>query len=239
MRNSVSKHNYARETVAYIWRHVRRYPKFLWGMLLVMPVAVLVNRFLPALIVAGILDRLARHDFTPGDAWGSFGPELLLAIGLSCLGGIFIWRLVAYCNWRLEGYVLRDIAQEGFDHLMKLDANFHANHFAGSLTSQSNKLIGAYTRIVDTSVFSVGTLMASLLFTSILLVGRAPLFVVLLIAFVLFYTVGSIFITKEIRKLSSRHANAETDQTGYLADSITNIMAIKSFAADDMESRRY
>src|SRR5688572_1365110 len=136
MRSSIQKHNYAGQTVAFLWRHVKRYPKLLWGMLLVMPVAVLFNRFLPALIIAGILDRLARQDFIPGDVWGSFGPDLLLAIGLSCLGGIFIWRLVAYFNWKLEGYVQRDIAQESFDYFMKLDANFHANHFAGSLTSQ-------------------------------------------------------------------------------------------------------
>ena len=101
MKTSNLKHNSAYQTVAYIWRHVKRYPKFLWGMLLVMPVAVLFNRFLPALITAGILDRLARHDFVKGDVWGSFGPDLLLAIGRSFLGGVFIWRLVGYCNWKL------------------------------------------------------------------------------------------------------------------------------------------
>ncbi len=227
------------QSARYYWRKASRYPHLLWGMILSMPVAVFVNRYLPTFIIAGILNRLATHDFIPGDVWGSFGLQLVLAIGLSVVGGVFIWRVVGYCNWRLEGYVQRDIAQESFDHLLQLDANFHANHFAGSLVSQTNKLIGSYARFTDTAIFSVGTLVAGLLFTSVLLARRAPVFVVFLVSFALLYIVGSIFITKKIRQLASKHANLETRQTGNLADSLTNVMAVKSFAAGRQESLRF
>jgi ATP-binding cassette subfamily B protein len=216
-----------------------KYPLYLWGMLLVLPVAMLMNRFLPALIVAGILDRLSRHDFVPGDVWGSFGPQLALAIGMTAVGGIFIWRIVGYCNWKLEGFVMRDIAQESFDHMLKLDANFHANRFAGSLVSQTNKLLVAYMRITDTTVFSVGMLLVAMTFTAVLLGGRAPVFVALFLTFSLLYIVGAIFITRGVRHKASVHAANETRQTGYLADSLSNIMAIKSFAASKLESKRY
>ncbi len=239
MKVSSKKTILSQQSARYYWRKASRYPLYLWGMLLSMPVAVFVNRYLPTFVIAGILNRLATHNFIPGNVWGSFGPQLALAIGLSVLGGVFIWRIVGYCNWKLEGYVQRDIAQESFDHLLKLDANFHANHFAGSLVSQTNKLTGAYARFTDTAVFSVGTLLAGLVFTSILLAPRAPLFVTLLVTFALLYIVGSIFITKKIRQLASTHANLETHQTGNLADSITNVMAVKSFAAGRQESVRY
>jgi ATP-binding cassette subfamily B protein len=226
-------------TIKYFWRHMMRYPLLAAGMWLVMPVAILFNRFLPALVVAGILSRLAEGDFTPGDVWGSFGPQILLAIGLAALGGIFIWRIVSYCNWKLEGYVKRDIAREVFDHLMKLDANFHANSFAGSLVSQTNKLIGAYIRITDTTLFQVGTLTVSVLLTSILLYSRAPAFVALLILLVLIYTSGAFLITRHLRRLNAREAGADNKQTGNLADSVTNVMAVKSFAAGAPENTRF
>lgn len=227
------------KTVKFFWRHASKHPWLLWGMLLTMPIAVLFSRFLPMLVTAGILDRLANQAFTPGDIWGSFGPQLALAIGLAALGGIFIWRVVAFCNWKLEGYVQRDIAQAAFDHLMKLDANFHANNFAGSLVSHTNKLVGSYVRITDTSVFQVGTLLSALTFTSVLLAGRAPLFVVLLVGFALLYMGCSVLITRQIRHLATRHADLDTKQTGYLADSVANVMAVKSFSASTIESRRF
>lgn len=226
-------------TVKYFWRHAARYPRLLWGMLLTMPIAVLTSRFLPAFITAGILDRLSRGDYIEGDILGSFGWPLFWAISIAAVGGIFIWRIVAYCNWKLEGYVQRDIAQECFDHLLKLDANFHANHFSGSMVSHTNKLIGAYVRITDTSVFQVGTLLSGLAFTSMLLVGRAPLFVALLLAFALLYMACSVLITRKVRDLTSKHAASDTKQTGYLADSVTNVMAVKSFSAGKLESMRF
>lgn len=226
-------------TIKFFWRHAARYPHLLWGMLLIMPLAVLFSRFLPALITAGILDRLARGDFVKDDIVGSFGPELLWAVGLAALGGVFVWRVVAYCNWKMEGLVQRDIYNTAFKHLMKLDANFHANHFAGSLVSQVNKLASAYVRITDTSVFQVGTLLTALTLTSILLVGRAPLFVALLLTFAALYMFCAILITRKVRTLTTAHAESENDQTGMLADSVTNVMAVKSFAAGGLEAKRF
>jgi len=176
-----------RQTLLYYWRQASRYPFLLWGMILTAPVAMLFNRFLPALITAGILDRLARHDFVAGDVWGSFGRDILLVVGSAALGGIFIWRLNGYFNWKLEGFVVRDINQQVFDHLMRLSAAFHANNFGGSLVSQTSKLTNAYVRIADTTMYQVSLLFWALLFTTLVLWRRAPLFVVLLIVFSLLY----------------------------------------------------
>lgn len=227
------------QTVRYFWRHQKKYPGLVFGMFAALPFAVLLNRFLPALIVANILDRLSSHDFVPGHVWGSFGGQITLAAVLWAIGGIGVWRIVSYFNWKLEGQVLRDIAHECFDHLMKLSANFHANHFAGSLVSQSNKLVGAYVRITDTTVYSMGTLLVGLIFTTVILAPRAPLFVAFFILFVFTYVVTAVIATRTIRKFNSKLAASETAQTGYLADSITNVMAIKSFSASKFESDRY
>jgi ATP-binding cassette subfamily B protein len=220
-------------------RQQLRYPRLLFGMLAVHPFAILFLRFLPALIVADILRRLSEQDFTKGDLWGSFGPSMLIAIVLEGIGGIILWRIVIYFNWKLEGYVVRDINRKVFDHLLQLSASFHANHFGGSLVSQTSKLTGAYVRFTDTTIFQLLGLFWGLVFASVLLVGRAPLFVALLVIFAVIYLTCSIAITGRIRKLNTIEADASNVQTGQLADAITNVMAIKGFAASKTENQRF
>jgi hypothetical protein len=69
------------------------------------------------------------------------------------LGWIVTWRIVDYFLWRLEARVQGDMAQRCFGHVIGQSADFHANSFGGSLVSQTNKLMGSYVRIADTTVF--------------------------------------------------------------------------------------
>ena len=228
-----------KRTLRFFWHHARQYPVLLWGMIFTIPFAMFFNRYLPALITSNILDRLSRHDFVSGDLWGSFGLNIAGVVGSAALGGIFIWRLNSYFNWKLEGYVVRDIGQRVFDHLMKLSANFHSNTFGGSLVSQTNKLSSSYIRIADTTIYQVSTLFWGLLFTSVILWNRAPSFVVLLNGFSVIYMVCSVLVTGRVRHYTKEEADTENRQTGQLADSITNVMAVKSFATSASERKRF
>ena len=223
----------------YYLRHGMRYPALLAGMFISAPLAVLFNEFIPALIVAGILDRLAAGDFIRGNIWASFGPDIVAAVLLSALGGIVIWRINMYCNWKLEGKVIRDINQEVFNHLMKMSATFHADNFGGSLVSQTNKLAHAYIRITDTTVFSTGSMLWSLVFTNIILWNKALFFVLILDAFSITFLIAAALLTKQVRYYTKKEAEVSNRQTGQLADGITNVMAVKSFAAEEAEDQRY
>ena len=225
--------------IKYFLKMQWHYPRLVLGMLLTHPFSILFLRFLPALIIADILNKLSTHDFFKGDLWHSFGPEMLWAIGLEMFGGIILWRITIYFNWKLEGLVVRDINNQVFNHLQKLSANFHANNFGGSLVSQTSKLTGAYVRFTDTTVFQLFGLVWALLFTSVLLIGRAPLYVAGLVFFTLLYLAVALFITGKVRKLNAIEAEAGNVQTGQLADAITNVMAVKSFAGGKAESDRF
>ncbi|HYH74576.1 MAG TPA: ABC transporter ATP-binding protein [Candidatus Saccharimonadales bacterium] len=228
-----------KNVLLFYWRHASRYPKLLWGMIITIPLAVLFNNFLPTFVTSQILNRLASGDFVKGDLWGSFGKDILLAVGLALLGGVIIWRINIYCNWKLEGYVMRDIYQRVFDHLMRLSSTFHANNFGGSLVSQTNKLASSYVRITDTTMFQAWILLWSLIFTNIILWSRAPQFVLALDGFTLLYIMVAFAVTKHIRALNTLEADAGNKQTGELADSITNVMAIKSFSSAASEAEHF
>jgi ATP-binding cassette subfamily B protein len=221
------------------WRHAWRYPYHVVIGLVTLPIAMLCNSFLPALIAATVLERLAAGSFNPNDVWNSFGGDLLLYAVVAFMGAVVLWRIVSICIWRLEIRVQEDLHNRMFNHLMQLDANFHANNFGGSLVSQVNKLAGAYVRVQDVVVFEFVPLVLSIVFASVILFPRAPLYVVALWVFSGIFVVATIIISRLVRKYSEAEADAINRLTGFLADAITNIAAIKSFAARKHEEAEY
>lgn len=238
MSHSSSKKTNYTQTVKLYWQHAWRYPRLVVGAITSIPITVLLNQYLPPLIAAEVLNRLSEGQYVNGQVWQSFG-VLLLAYATVGLLGSLSWRVVDYFLWTLEARVLRDLARTVFQHLMNQSADFHANSFGGSLVSQTNKVMGSYVRIVDTTAYQVYPLLLGLIYASVLLVGRAPLFVAGLITMTIIYMLVTIKVTKPTRLKSQIHASAESKQTGYLADAITNVMAVKSFAGSKHESQRF
>lgn len=228
-----------RDTLRFYWRHATKYPLRAYGLLVATPLTTLVHQFIPPLIVAGILERLSSGDFEKGQLWSSFGPELILYGICIIVGTIFAWRGIVMLIWSLEGKVVQDINQEVFSHLLKQGAQFHADNFGGSLVSQATKLSGSYVRFADITVFQVIPHFCALLFTVFILAPRAPGFVIALMSFAVIYMIATVFITKKVRKLNAEEATLQSKQTGFLADAITNVMAIKSFAGSAFENKKF
>lgn len=227
-----------KQTIKLYLRHQWRYPRLVIGALLAIPLTTLFNNFLPPLIAARVLEKLSDGNFVTGDLMESFGTELLLFAGIALLG-VLGWRLVDWFNWRLEARVVRDLAHYMYRHLLQLDADFHANNFAGSLVTQNNKVIGSYVRIADTTFYGTLPMIWSIVFTSAILITRAPIFVLVFNILIVLYILFAFFLTSNTRKASAVHADNESSQTGALADSVTNILAIKSFGKSKDEESRY
>jgi len=233
------KQSTTKQTLQLYWQHVWRYPKYVIGLLIGIPLVVLFSQVLPPLILANVLNHLAKSSYQTHQIWTSFGPSLIAYVLLLLVGGTLGWRIIDFLGWHLEGNVERDMARRVYKHMLELGANFHANHFGGSLVSQNNKLLSSYIRFADTTQFQLLPLLSGLTFSTIILSRRAPLYAAMLLTFALLYMVSSFFVSRNVRKLSGKHAAAESEQTGYLADSVTNIMAIKSFSGGDFEKRQY
>lgn len=222
----------------YYWQKATTYPLYLVGLIVSVPLTIVINAYLPPIILANVLDKLSTHNFTPNDVLGSFGADLLI-YGLLIFTGAILWRIVDYFMWRLEISVQQNIAEEVFDHLVKQSSNFHANHFGGSLVSANSKLLGGYIRTADTTIFGTYPLIIGLVTVSIILWPRSPQYVIALLAGTVLFITGALLISKPVRKLSAKSAKVESKQTGFLADAITNIMAIKSFARPNFERKRF
>lgn len=235
----MKKINTTKETLKLFWGHAKRYPPYIVGLIISAPITVLLHQFLPPLIVATVLERLASGDFNPNDWWGSFGNDLLMYAALTFAGGVIAWRVVIWLIWQLEIRVQRDLYSRVFSHLMQLDSNFHANNFGGSLVSQTNKLNSAYVTIADTTLFDIYTFIVALIASSFILWPRAPIFVIAMLGIVVLFVIAATFVSRKIRELNTKEADASNKVTGVLADAITNIAAVKSFSNGDPEQKRF
>jgi ATP-binding cassette subfamily B protein len=234
MKKSLSK-----QTIALFWEHARRYPHLLFPLLAVVPVNILIADFAVPYITSQVLQKISSHHFDPQHVWGSFGWQISLYAICMILTGTIGWRLVVWLVWKLEMNVLRDISQRIFEHLMHMSANFHANRFGGSLVSQATKLTSSYIRFADAFMFNLLPLAVSLIATIAILAPRVPIYALVLMVLAAIYLIGTFYFSKPVREANIRESEAQSSQTGYLADSITNVMAVKSFAADKSEAAGY
>lgn len=228
-----------KKTLQLFLSHALRYKLYVVGILLWMPFLIVLNQVIPPIIGADILDKLSAGDFVAGDVWASFGKILVIYSVLILLTNTIGWRVIIYWVWSLEIKTSRDLIERVFDHLTKLDMEFHNNSFGGSLVSRSNKMIGSYIRLADTFIFQMYGLVIIFISMGVVLWPVAPQFVVAFYFISVIYILAAIVITRRVRTLSSIEATKQNKTTGYLADMITNVMAVKSFSAQKYENKRF
>jgi ATP-binding cassette subfamily B protein len=231
--------NVNRETLRIYWHHATRYKALLIGALVSLPLVIVLQQVLPPIVVANVLDRLSTGDFIAGDVFGSFGQSLFVYFVLFIGGSVVGWRIIVYFLWTLEIKVHKDLTERMHGHLMSLDMEYHNNSFGGSIVSRTNKFVNAYTRLIDTLIFDILTIITIAAATGIILWSRAPQFVVVFYVITIIYIIVTTWLTKRIRELSSLEAAKQNKVTGYLADMITNVLAVKSFSAAKNESDRF
>lgn len=229
----------SRSVILEYWRHAWRYKFLTTGVFVTVAIASATLHYLPQLFIAEILEKVSAKNFIPGDLLGSFGTPLIWYITLSFFGGVIMWRVAVIFIWTLEIRVLRDIYQRMFSHLTQQSMGFHSNKFGGSLVSQANKFGNSYVRIADTVFFDLYTLILAFAITFTILAPRAPYVTLALFIGSVIFILLTTRITKVIRTLRARESEKENKQTGFLADAITNILTIKSFAAENYENKRF
>ena len=197
---------------------------------------IAIGLFLGPYILSQFLNKIQSGQL--GELSHNFG--LIAAyLGTQIFGEIIGWRITLYCVWKFETQGQNHIAQKVFRHLTHQSANFHANRFAGSLVSQTNKIIGGFERFWDTVIFQlIPTITSIILAVSILSFIFWQYAVALLIISIVF-VISVILGSKSMAPLNIREAQKNTAQTGRLADAMSNIVAIKADANEDYENQSF
>ncbi|MBI2588851.1 ABC transporter ATP-binding protein [Candidatus Saccharibacteria bacterium] len=222
-----------RKTLRLYWHYSKRHKNLLRRFALLFITTQFASDILVPLLVSKILTNLAAGNFAEL-SFDKLTPVILMIIAAE-IYQLILWRTVVRWVWQFEERVMRDLIMRVFGHLTNMSYNFFSNRFAGSLVSQTNKFVNSFERLSDALIWNVYPLIISFIFTVIILLPKAPLVVAGLVVFSFIFVPLVWWARRQQIPFNERWASDDTKRTGQLADSISNMMAVKSFGAEEHE----
>lgn len=227
-----------RRTLHYFWREIVKYKWYTLGCMIITPIVVFIRAILAPMIFADLIEKaslgLPVSEILELAFW-----EVVAFMLLYTVNKLVFEELRLYWCWKMEMLAMYDLAMQCFNTVSEQSMQFHSDRFSGSLVSQSNKFVGSFERLMDVIIWDLWPTLIYIVMVVIILAPQVPWFAVGLILFTTIYAMICTFSFRKISNLNEEWAAAETKQTGQLADSISNIISVKSYAKEAHERRRY
>ncbi len=225
-------------TLHYYWREIVKYKWYSLGTLILTPIVIFIRTILGPLIFADIIGKVAAG--IPSDEIiPALLPEAAFYLVIYAVNQLGLHQLRVYWNWKMELLAMYDLYNLCFDTVSAQSMQFHSDRFSGSLVSQTNKFVGAFERLVDEVIWNLLPIISSIVCILVILWPLVPWYAVGVVLFITIYTIVAGLSSRRIAYHNEEVAKAENKQTGQLADSISNIMSVKSYARESHERRRY
>lgn len=226
------------QTIKLYWQHMRQRKLQFYSILALSGIAVIISQFMGPLIIAAAFDKLNSAPISQLHLWHDFG-WLFVLYALVNVATTILWRAIIWILWSFENEIRRELDMRCFSYLTNQSYDFHSNHFAGALVSQTTKFVNAFENLFDMFTFSIVTNVIAFVATTIILLPKSPLYVSIFLAASLLYVLVVFVRTKKQQPYNNRSSNAQSEQTAQLADALTNAQTIKTFAREKFELMNY
>jgi len=224
-----------RKIFKYLWIFIKPYRIAFLSLFLVVSLRTFAYFIIVPYGYKGIIDALSLSGLDKAYRIDvAFASLFVVVSGYIC--AVFFARYRDSINLRFTGSVVRDIYDFSFLKLAKHSYKFYSNNFSGSLVAKVKRLVRAF-EVLESQIFSVFLPMTILTVSSIIvLYFHSVTIASYLVVWFLAYALLVIFSVHQKVKLDMREAEADSNVTGVLFDSITNILNIKSFSSLNRES---
>ena len=189
-------------------------------------------------VMAFIVNRVAAGPVAPDEVIPEFGAAVIALVVFSILGQAAS-KLVDYATWKLQIYANFDLAMLCFDTLSSQSMTFHSKRFGGAMVSQTTKFMNAFSMVLENLVYTMVPIACSVVFTVIILGPLVPLYVCILIVLLAVYVTLAYRAYLSILPLNREAASSYNRLFGWLSDSLTNIMAVKTYGQEGHERERF
>ncbi len=193
--------------------------------------AVGIGQFLGPFFISLLLDQMQTGDVSWANSW----PLVLGYLMSQIVGTVIAWRIVLWATWTMEVKGMALLFQQVFDHLTDQSVAFHANRFSGSLVSQTNKLLGAFEMFWDTIVWALVPIFTGVMVASVVLAFVMWPYALFLFSMSMVFIALVFAATRRMQDLTVAEAHAANRMTGFLADVMTNISAVKAQGSEPDE----
>jgi ATP-binding cassette, subfamily B, bacterial len=189
----------------------------------------------PPLIVARII---TAFNHTTHPSFTQLLPYILSFGGVWIIGEL-LWRLGMLALTRTEIRGISRLYANAMDLLFAKDQSFFNDHFAGSLTKDALTYARRYEDILDTLAFSITSSLLPILFAVFVLAHYS---IWLVVALVSMMTITGFIVwpfIKRRQKMVDQREEAVALTSANVADTISNMSVVRSYASEDYEARRH
>src|SRR3989344_4937244 len=215
-----------------------QYKAYSWKTILVflLPgIGSVFTLFVPPLIMGNLIDIFIANGTI---SLTGVGVYIGLFGGLWLLGEIF-WRAGFHFRIRRETQGIKNLGRTAFRRLADRDYDFYANHFVGSLTKKAMAFSRNFEVFTDTLVFNLTSNLFPVIFVVVVLWFYSPWIPIVLVACLVICVAVVLPIIRRRAVLVALRHEASSKMAGRLSDALTNMMAIKSFAKENVEYDTY
>ncbi len=226
-------------TLRLFWDTIRNHKRYFIPAMILQPLAIFSTGYAGLYIISLVVNRLTTENIPADQLLTTFLPYIIVFVAIVGVGELILWRLVMFLQWTMNDKVIYELNRKVFDTLAEQSMEFHTNRFGGSLVSQSNKFTGAFARLADLYLFNIAPMVYSFVFTFVILAPILPWFALALAVFAVVFMSVAWLSFRSIRDLNVVEAETHNKVSGQIADSITNILAVKSFSREKHEKKRF
>ncbi len=195
----------------------------------------ILTTYVPPLIIAAMITRFDGK--LPSDL-SSITPYLLMFAGIWTLGEI-LWRIAFLSLDKVDSLGISNLLNSAIDSLLKKDARFFSDNFAGSLTKKAIGYGRNFERFMDTICFDIFGNLIPISFAVVILWGYSPWFNIVLIGVILVSFFLVLPLIKRRQKLTQARETASNVMAGNIADVIGNASAVRAFGNEQQEQARH
>jgi len=182
-----------------------------------------------------ILDHLSQSADTQKAEWAFILAGILFAIYL--LQNVF-FRISGFVGIRVLPTIRTEFRVDLFRHLRGHSQRFFSNHFSGSLSQKVVQAGRAIDNLIADLLWDGYVAICVALSGIVLLATVSPLVAVTEIVLLSIYLILATKIIMKGLPLHKQYADARSRTTGYLADTVGNILSVITFAAQKREQSR-
>ena len=198
-------------------------------------IGVTLIMYVPPLVIASVLTDFDGK--LPSDI--SQLLPYLLVLAVSWLVGEICWHISFLISATYQSKVINRLNIYALNELIRRDAAFFNDNFTGSLTKRATVFAASYERFLDTLTYNIAGRLLPLIFAVVILWYISFYLVVVLVALIAIVIFAILPFLRKRLKLVRAREKANTKMTGHVADVISNMSAVQTFANEDFETKQH
>ncbi|MEK6809901.1 MAG: ABC transporter ATP-binding protein [Nanoarchaeota archaeon] len=190
--------------------------------------------YVPPLFIAKILAQYSSSGALSSQVW-----RYVAWLAAAWLFGEIIWRIGIYYLSKSDAAGVRQLYLQAMDYFLAKDIAFFNNHFSGSLTKKTISYAKNYEGFLDTLAFNVSPNVLPLFFILFILWNFSPWLDSVLLGLTAISLLVIIPLIRRRQKMVAARETASNAMAGYIADTISNMQAVRAFSREPYEAANH